>query len=280
MKLRAKTTLLTVSLSGAMIVLVITVSLLSFRYFSLSTAKDHVRSAAEIVRVSLTEDMINGVINKREQFLTRLSEVEGLLVARVVRGPRVIEQFGYGLDKEQIATEVEKEVLRSGVADFSMDEEGDGPIFKGTIPYIATNVGTPNCLACHEVRSGTVLGAITIHLSMSRLREEALITISIMFVIVLVFATFFTIFFRIQVTPVVQTAQGVSEVVSRAKDGDFSGQIEYRGTDEMGLIARDLNQLMEHLKDNLGTISYDVSRLMRYETQRQYQPYYHHHRDG
>ncbi|MBF0195691.1 MAG: diguanylate cyclase [Magnetococcales bacterium] len=265
MKLQAKTTLLTVSLSGAMIVLLITVSLVSFRYFSLSTAKDHVRSAAEIVRVSLTEAMINGVINQRSQFLERLSEVDGLLVARVIRGPHVVSQFGEGLEKEKVANSIEKEVLVTGKPHFLMVEGDTGPTFKGTIPFVATNVGTPNCLECHAVKNGEVLGAITIHLSMTRLKEEALITISIMFVIVLVFASFFTFFFRMQVSPVVQTAQGVSNVVAQAKDGDFSGRIDYRGSDEMGLIAKDLNQLMEHLQNNLGTISQDVAILMRYE---------------
>ncbi|MBF0379395.1 MAG: diguanylate cyclase [Magnetococcales bacterium] len=265
MKLQAKTTLLTVSLSGAMIVLLITVSLVSFRYFSLSTAKDHVRSAAEIVRVSLTEAMINGVIKQRLQFLERLSEVDGLLVARVIRGPHVVAQFGEGFEGEQVANSFEREVLTTGKAIFNMVEGESGPTFQGTIPFVATNVGTPNCLACHKVINGTVLGAITIHLSMSRLKEEALITISIMFVIVLVFASFFTYFFRMQISPVVQTAQGVSDVVAKAKDGDFSGRIDYRGSDEMGVIARDLNQLMEHLQNNLGNISHDVSRLMRYE---------------
>ena len=265
MKLQAKTTLLTVSLSGAMVVLLITVSLVSFRYFSLSTAKNHVRSAAEIVRVSLTEAMINGSIGNREQFLNRLSEVDGLLVARVVRSPHVVAQFGDKLSEGQDISAIERKVLTSGEAHFSMVEESGNPRFMGTIPFIATNIGTPNCLGCHEVKNDTVLGAITIHLSMTRLKEEALITISIMFVIVLVFAVFFTIFFRLQIAPVVRTAQGVSDVVAKAKDGDFSGRIEYRGTDEMGLISKDLNQLMEHLQDSLGDISKDVSRLMRYE---------------
>ncbi|MBF0446106.1 MAG: diguanylate cyclase, partial [Magnetococcales bacterium] len=134
MKLQAKTTLLTVSLSGAMIILLITVSLVSFRYFSISTAKDHVRSAAEIVRVSLTEAMINGVIKQRLQFLERLSEVDGLLVARVIRGPYVVSQFGEGLENEQVANSIEKEVLTTGKPRFVMVEGELGPTFQGTIP--------------------------------------------------------------------------------------------------------------------------------------------------
>ncbi|MBF0454653.1 MAG: diguanylate cyclase [Magnetococcales bacterium] len=265
MKLQAKTTLLSVSLSGAMVVLLMTVSLVSFRFFSLSTARDHVRSVAEVVRVSLTESMINNTIGNRAQFLERLSEVEGLLVARVVRGSHVINQYGDALEEGSHISAIEQEVLKTGTAHFAMIDGDKGPTFQGTIPFVATNVGAPNCLACHEVISGTVLGAVTIHLSMNRLKEEALITISIMFIIVLVFAAFFTYFFRRQISPVVRTAQGVSKVVSKAKDGDFSGRIDYRGSDEMGLISKDLNHLMEHLQENLGAISHDVSRLMRYE---------------
>ncbi|MBF0446576.1 MAG: diguanylate cyclase [Magnetococcales bacterium] len=265
MKLQGKTTLLTVSLSSAMVVLLITVSLVSFRHFSLSTARDHVRSAAEIVRVSLTEAMINGVIDQREQFLKRLSEVEGLLVARVVRSPHVNNQFGVGLSTEQTESAIEKLVLETGIPHFSLEDGASEPTFQGTIPFVANEVGTPNCLGCHEVANGTVLGVITIHLSMHRLRHEALVTIGIMFVIVVVFAAFFTYFFRRQLSPVVRTAQGVSQVVSRAKDGDFSGRLDYRGSDEMGLISRDLNHLMDHLQENLGNISRDVSRLMQYD---------------
>ena len=66
---------------------------------------DRLRTAAEIVRVHLTESMIQGVIDKREQFLNRLLEVQGLRTARVVRSTHVNEQFGAGMNREMNAAQ-------------------------------------------------------------------------------------------------------------------------------------------------------------------------------
>ncbi|MBF0627036.1 MAG: diguanylate cyclase [Magnetococcales bacterium] len=265
MKLQKKSSLLAIFLFGSLAIIIVAISLLSFRQFSLSTAKEQVRSVAEVVRVSLTESMINGVIDRRESFLKRLAEVEGLLVARVMRSPEVIRQFGQGLAGEQEVDPVEKRVMESGVPFFGIVTDEINPIFRGTIPFIATQSGEPNCLQCHNTPNGAVLGAITIHISMNQLQAKALLTIGVMTGIIVVFAFLLTIFFRRQLTPVMITATEVQGVVAKAKDGNFSGRIQYTGDDEMGDIARDLNQLMEHLHDNLSTITHDISQLLHYE---------------
>ncbi|MBF0192150.1 MAG: diguanylate cyclase [Magnetococcales bacterium] len=267
MKLQQKTSLLAIFLFGTLAVLITAISLVSFRQFSLSTASEQVRTVAEVVRVSLTEAMINGVIDKRGPFLKRLAEVEGLLVARVMRSPEVVRQFGQGLDGEQTVDAVEKRVMETGVPFFGIVNDEINPIFRGTIPFIANQTGEPNCLQCHSTPNGAVLGAITIHISMDQLQAKALITIAIMTGIIVVFAILLTIFFRRQMSPVMATAIEVQGVVAKAKDGNFVGRIQYTGDDEMGDISRDLNQLMEHLHDSLGTITHDVSKLLRYEAE-------------
>ena len=51
--------------AGILTVLVIMLTALSFRDFSIFTAERHARSVAETIKVGLTESMINGTINKR-----------------------------------------------------------------------------------------------------------------------------------------------------------------------------------------------------------------------
>ncbi len=213
--------------------------------------------------------MINGVINERQQFLTRLAEVQGLLDAHVVRGPNIEQQFGKGLKIEnaRVADAIEKDVMKSGKPYYELTEEWQSPIFRGTIPFVADNRGKPNCLACHKVDAGTVLGVITIRLSLADLQQSAIKTILIMGTIMLVSAVVMTLLFRWQLNPVVKTAQGVQRVVARAKSGDFSGRIRAHTGDGVGQIARDLNRLMGHLKQSLSSISRDVARLMHYDLQ-------------
>ena len=267
MGLQKKATILTVVLTGTLLVLVVAVMLYFFRHFSLETVRDQVRSVAEIVRVSLTESMINGVIDRRQQFLQRLAEVDGFEQARVVRGPEVNRQFGQNQASELSADEIEQQVLDSGVSSFQMLSDSETPIFRGTIAFVAHERGTPNCLQCHQVANGTVLGVITVHISMEKMQRRAFLTSGIVVFLILIFGIIFTLLFRWQLSLVVHTAQEVELVVAKAKDGDFSGRLGSQGQDEMGRIARDLNSLMSHLQEGLGTISCDIARLMRYELQ-------------
>lgn len=267
MNLQSKTTLLTLFLSVAMVVLIALVSLFFFRQFSLEMAQEHVRAVAEIVRVSLTESMINNVIGDRQQFMRRLTGVPGLLTVRVVRGPEVDRQFGAGLPTEQAADDSERQVLATGLSSFHIVGEKETPVFRGTVAFVARDEGEPNCLSCHHVANGTVLGAITVEISLAGLQHKAVGTIAIMVGIMAVFGAIFTLLFRWQLSQIVQTARGVQDVVAHARDGDFSGRLQYGGTDEVGRIASDLNGLMSHLQHDLGAISRDVARLLNYELQ-------------
>ena len=188
MKLNTKINLFFVILATVTIGILLAVSLLSFRHFSLKSAQEHLRTSAEIVRVGLTESMINGVIAKRGQFLSRLAEVEGLKTAHVVRGPMVENQFGKGLGQELPADEIEQRVLRDGQPFYEVTEVDGDTVFRGTIPFAATNIGNPNCLQCHQVPKGSVLGAVTLTMSIGQLKSNALLTVGfIVFAVALSF---------------------------------------------------------------------------------------------
>ena len=66
MNLNAKVTFFFISIFSGLLAVLLAISLYAFRTFSIASATDHIRTAGEIVRVHLTESMINGVIDKRE----------------------------------------------------------------------------------------------------------------------------------------------------------------------------------------------------------------------
>lgn len=144
--LNAKVTLFFIAIAAALLAVLVAISLYAFRSFSIASATEHIRTAGEIVRLHLTESMINGVIDKRERFLQRLVEVQGLKSARVIRSPEVERQFGKGLSQEAAADDLERVVLREGKPRFELVNVGDETLFRGVIPYIATASGNPNCL--------------------------------------------------------------------------------------------------------------------------------------
>jgi diguanylate cyclase (GGDEF)-like protein len=240
-------------------------SLFSFRYFALSTAEEQARTAAEIVRVHLTESMVNGTINKRKTFLDRLAGVKGLLDVWVVRGPGVVKQYGPGLVSEQQHDTIDDQVIRSVKPYFGLVDHGEGgQVFRATIPYVARSDGEPHCLQCHQVGEGDVLGAVSLFLSIEEQQSQATTIVLLMTTVVGLFAVVSMTFSRRLIKPLIDTAEAVQDAVHGARKGDFSARIQYQSDDEVGQIAKDLNILLVLLSKGLESIAQKVARLIRY----------------
>ncbi len=254
-------TLFFISIATMLLAVLIATSLYAFRSFSIASATDHIRTAAEIVRVHLTESMINGVIDKREHFLKRMVEVQGLKSARVIRSPEVEKQFGKGLSLEAPMDESERSVLREGKPRFELVTIGDDTLFRGIIPYIATASGSPNCLQCHNVSEGAVLGAVSMSMSIEALRTKALMTVGGIAAAVNFFLLLLVWLLRRLLRPISDTANAVEDAVQQALLGNFKAHVEKKTNDEIGQIATDMNRLLIFLDDGLNRIGDNVARL-------------------
>lgn len=263
MNIKTKITLFSGIVAFVLILLLLSITLLSFRQFAINLAKDNNETMAEIIRTNLTESMVNGVINKRESLLERISQVEGLVDARVIRSPKVSEQFGEGLNAEMPDDSIDMQVIDSGQSYFAIEEDGLMPVFRSTIPFTATKEGTPNCLQCHNVSEGTVLGAVTLTRSTSHLVNQAFYTALILVLSISLIAIFAVFFLRKLVQPLVNTAEDVQETVEQALVGDFSGRISISRKDEIGQIAKDINHLMAYMNDSLTQMQNDVVQLTK-----------------
>jgi len=263
MNLRAKITLVMSTLATLLVVVLVAISLYAFRTFSVASATEHLRSAAEVVRVALTEAMINGVIDKGKNLLRRLKEVDGLKSARVVRSPLVEKQFGKGLASEAPADDFERAVLSEGKPFYQTTTVAGEEIFRGTIPFTATSHGTPNCLQCHQVTEGAVLGAVTIEISIEDLKRKALTTVASIVGVIAAISLLMVLLLRRLVRPVADTAAAVEQAVQQALAGNFKASIEQRTHDEIGQIATDMNRLLGFLDRGLSRIGSDVATLTK-----------------
>jgi diguanylate cyclase (GGDEF)-like protein len=263
LKLNTKSLLFLVGIMATMILILGLVSLASFREFSIRAAQEHTRTAAEIIRVNLTEAMVNGVIDRRENFLERIAAVEGLTTVKVARSPQVSSQFGDGLASEAPSDEVERLVLETGEAYYSLVGGPLQPEFRATIPYIATASGGVNCLMCHHVPEGTVLGAVTLTTSIAHMKRDAILTVVGLIFVVAVFAFIAVLFYRRMLRPLILTAGEIQHAVERAGAGDFSGRVMQRTDDEIGQIASEFNRLSNSLEDRIGQIRTNVAQLLQ-----------------
>jgi len=266
MKLKDKILMFSVSVTIVLVVALVVFSALGFRWFSVHNTERQVRSLAETVKVGLTESMVNGTIAKRQQFLARLASIPGVRQVQVVRGPAVIAQFGPGLPAENARDEGIEQVLATGREAFEVIDADGEVLVRGVVPYIADDRGVPNCLNnCHAVKAGTVLGAVSIEISLAEVRRQGIIGVIVVSLAVLAAALLTLTLLRRMLNPLSETAQAVKEVTSDAVGGNFAGRISQRSTDEVGDIALNINHLLEFLEREVTTIRSRVGQLIGHQ---------------
>ena len=262
-KLQTKTlaTLATVMLLS--IVVIAFANLASFRNFSVQAATEQTRTAAEMISVTLTEAMLNGTIDRRDALLARLGQVEGLDEVRAVRSSYLEPRPWDTLPPEHLPDALEYQVLKTGQSIFVLEYDAQTPKFRATIPYIAERNETIDCLACHLVPEGTVLGAVTLKVSIENMRRVALLTVAGLVGAVVFFALMSLLFLRRLLNPLLATAKEIGNAVMLANQGDFSARVQARSRDEIGAIAEHFNSLSEGIVKRLSAIRHNVAQLVQ-----------------
>lgn len=171
----------------------ILVVLYNTRVLAVKSAKQTAQIAANTVRIGLNSEMLNGTMANREFILKEVRYIKGIKDVYVIRGPAVDKQFGPGFKNEVPRDKIDYEVLNSGKPKYVLSENLAHIYFRITIPYIAKKYKGIDCLQCHQVKEGTVLGAITLKLNLTKFRDEGVklsIAVAIFYLIVIIFVFF------------------------------------------------------------------------------------------
>ncbi len=137
-------------------------------------AKSFAMSVHQMTMAGLTGMMITGTVDQREVFLDQIRESDHVASVRVIRSPAVMRQFGIGFVGEMAADEMERSVLASGQPSYVVINTSAGPRLRAVLPTPAsTDYLGKNCLLCHNVTPGTILGAVSVEISLDRARSAA-----------------------------------------------------------------------------------------------------------
>ncbi len=162
----------------ALAVILLLVSGLNFRSLSIVAVENKALALAEVVKSGLTSHMKAGVMDKRDYYLDEIRQVNRITALNVIRGESVTRQFGVSNIGEMEADGAALAVLASGQPSFVMDEFSLHPTMRVVIPYIAHSEGSLNCLQCHHVAQGEVLGAVDIQVDVSDYRNMSLMVLA------------------------------------------------------------------------------------------------------
>jgi diguanylate cyclase (GGDEF)-like protein len=265
LKLRYRSALVVLVLAVVLAFGLIAGSRALIRAYTIAGATQYAQTTAEMVRTALTEAMLNGATASLPRLKMRLAESSGLNGIDVVRSTAVTEQFGTGVAGTVPLDPVSARVMQTGRAEYILADAGSRPVFRAAIPYIADSRGEPNCLSCHQVAEGTVLGVVNIELSLSELLAQLSAATWTLAAAVVLFVLLLLWVLNRTYRPIVDAAEGVDAAVQRAADGDLSARVPEKGSDEAGRIAAGLNRLLALLEDGLSQISNQIAKLVQFE---------------
>lgn len=146
---------------------------LNFRSLSTQAIENQALAHAELVKAGLTAHMKAGIMDRRDYYLDEIRELHHVNALAIVRGDAVTQQFGPGRANERAADAIARQALATREPVFILNEFSLQPTVRIIIPYIASQQGALNCLTCHQVAEGTVLGAVDIELDVSEYRNRA-----------------------------------------------------------------------------------------------------------
>lgn len=137
----------------------------------LDNAKQGAKSIANEVIDSANLLMVTGQISDartRAMMLNKIKESNDLLSLQLLRTTHVTDQYGGSALGEKINTDALRKVSESGKQLIEFEHTNGKPVLRVITPYVGSrDYNGTNCLGCHQVSEGSVLGISDIRLDMT-----------------------------------------------------------------------------------------------------------------
>jgi len=215
---------------------------------AIEQAKNFSLSMHEATMAGLTGMMITGTVGQREVFLDQIKELSIIRDLRVLRGKSVIETFGPGNASEGAADPVEQKVLDTGREFVEMQKDVQGEFLRVVRPTLALkNYLGKDCLMCHQVPEGSVLGVVSMKVSLDEVNAAVAAqrwkSLAAAILISLPLLAFIYLFVTKVVTrPLDEMVAGLRSIASG--EGDLTRRLEVKSNDEIGQAAKVFNDMM------------------------------------
>jgi len=220
------------------------------RETAIRQAQDFAGSIHEMTMAGLTGMMITGTVGQREVFLDQIKQLSIIKDLHVARSPAVVQTFGPDTKSSRQLDAVEQQVMSAGQAVVRAESDSGGSYLRVVTPTRASkNYLGKDCIMCHQVPEGTVLGVVSMKVALDAVEAEvtafrlkisaAAAGVSLLLLVVIWFLT------RHFVTaPLEQLTDGLRDIARG--EGDLTRRLPVRGNDEIGQASAIFNEMMEN----------------------------------
>ena len=215
------------------------------------------QSMHEATMAGLTGMMVTGTVAQRAVFLDQLKKLDSIRDVRVVRGEGVSKIYGPGNAGPAGAPDAtEREVLATGREVIRVERDADGEYLRTVRPTLASkNYLGKDCVACHQVPEGAVLGTVSMKVSLERSNaalDKARLQ-SIVVALVTCVPVLLLIYPFIQKVVTRPLEQGVA-LARRIAEGDLTQRIQVTQRNETGQLLHALQEMSASLVDVVGRV--------------------------
>ena len=268
MKLSGNSIQTKVNLSLAAVFLLVLISSLTTIYQSETSLANEVARKTTTDTASSYFDSINilmlsGAMSNRQSLQEKILTNDDLSEARIIRGDAVNSVYGPGPADSRILDDLDRRAMKGeSIIEEVNNDKGHFLTVITPMKALSSYKGT-NCLLCHQVPEGTVLGAVRVTYDFANLDEQ--ISNNVLKVAVVELALFFAgvliIGFLLR-SIVVKPVNELSATIARIdQDADLSQRIQVKSNDEIGQMSQAFNSMLESFHDSLNKVSSTIHKL-------------------
>ena len=235
-------------------------------------AQDFSQSIHEMTMAGLTGMMITGTIGQREVFLDQIKQLSIIKDLHVARSEAVIKLYGPDTKESRPLSPLEQQVMSSGIPYMAVESNNGSSSLNVINPTKASkNYLGKDCVLCHQVPEGSVLGVVSMKVSLDSVESEvaafrlkiagvALAALGALLVIIYLLTRHFV------TAPLEELRKGLRDIASG--EGDLTRRLPVKGKDEVGQSAlvfnemmENFNQLVRQVRDSASQVSARVAAL-------------------
>ena len=237
--------------TAALFLVLLTASLIHSHLGANSLAEEFTTEQAKTIADGymdgLNKLMLTGGMAARDEQRKQFESQPNVLEARVIRGDGINGQYGPGGPRESIQDDLDR-LAMNGEEVIRITHTDEGRQLTVVRPYKATDhTRGINCLGCHAVPSGSVLGATRITYDLgpvdARIRNSGLESLGIHLALFVLGMGLLSIAFK---RIVAQPVNRLSDFMSRIEQqSDLSLRVPADGRDEIARAGVALNAMMD-----------------------------------
>jgi methyl-accepting chemotaxis protein len=219
-------------------------------------AADKARDIARSYFDGLNAMMLSGSISQSSLLREKILSHQDIIDARLIRAKPIVDSFGAGNNNQPI-----DDLDQTGLAGKPLSRQVSNAKGESIViiePIIASsNFKGTNCLSCHAVSEGTVLGAVRVSYSLTNLHnkinQDLIVASAIAAGLFVAGMILLTMLMRNIVVKPLEEIRNTMTLISQ--NADLRKRLPIHTDDEIGQLSNSINGMLSNFSNSLSQVS-------------------------